>query len=86
MANRVSISNPQDAIVDNGGKMTNVFRAKIQSLTERALIVGQGNPEGIFEASQGCLFMDENADTGDILYIKRLDAISGDRSQGWRAI
>ena len=53
-------------------------------ITERSLIIGSGNPEGVVEAPQGGEYMDEDAAVGDCRYIKRLSDIGGDKTLGWR--
>lgn len=44
------------------------------------ILSGTGSPESVVSASKTRLYMDEN--TG-ALYIKRVNDIGGDKSQGW---
>lgn len=84
MANRVLT--PIGAPITANDNPSQKFQTWITALTNRALIIGNGSPTGVIEAPQGALYMDEDAAAGDILYIKRLDNVGGDRSQGWRAV
>ena len=52
-------------------------------VTELDPLSGVGSPEGVVEAKQKRLYMDETGTTGNILYIKRDADIAGDRSRGW---
>lgn len=81
MGKRVLQVPSQAPIVDNQGRQTQVFRQYTQSLTQRALIVGTGSPEGIVQAQQGALYMDETGTT-DVLYIKQ----TGSEATGWVSV
>ena len=70
-------------IIDNEGKMEQVFRTWTQDITRLDLIVGTGSPEGVIDAEQGREFMDSTGTAGAIKYIKRDSAIGGDSTQGW---
>lgn len=86
MVDRVLNPQPAKAIVRNDGTMEQFFQLFAQKIANRALIIGNGNPEAVIEAEQGALYMDEDAAAGDVLYIKRLANIGGDKTQGWRAV
>lgn len=86
MVDRVAPPASTRPIIDDTGNMEPSFRAFTQKITRRALIIGSGSPEGAIEASQGALYLDEDASVGDVLYVKRLAGIGGDQSQGWRAV
>ena len=51
--------------------------------TQLQILTGTGSPEGVIEAKAATLYMNTAGTAGSILYIKRDDDISGDRSQGW---
>lgn len=73
----------------NESPLTNTgqrFRRWIQLVTELDIITGTGSPEGVIEAKQKRLYMDEAGISGSILYIKRDADIGGDRTQGWIAV
>lgn len=86
MVDRVAPPSPVIPIADDMGNMEASLRSFTQKLAARALIIGSGNPESVIQAEQGALFMDEDAASGDVLYIKRLSDIGGDKTQGWRAV
>ena len=78
MANRIIAPISQTPISQNGIQTTS-FRQWTQAITERATIIGSGSPEGVVTATQGALYMDEDATTGSILYIKK----EGSGANGW---
>ena len=86
MVDRVSTPSPVTPVVEEDGTMAPFFTSYMQTITERAMIIGSGSPEGVIEAVKGALYMDEDAASGDVLYVKRLADISGDNTQGWRAV
>lgn len=86
MVDRVLQLDPSRPLLRDNGTMDLAFQLFTLKLADRALIIGNGSPEGVIEASQGALYMDEDAAAGDILYIKRQADISGDKTQGWRAV
>ena len=83
MANRVGQLNPSRSPLRDDGSLQPEFQLWAQLLTNRALIVGTGTPEGAQEANQGALYMDDAGTAGAIIYVKRDDAIAGDKTQGW---
>lgn len=58
-------------------------RRWFELVTQLDILTGTGSPEGVIEAKQKRLYMDESGTAGSILYIKRDADIGGDRSQGW---
>lgn len=86
MVDRVIPPNSTVPIVNSSGNIEPSFRSFTQILALRALIIGTGNPEGTIEAAQGAIFMNEDASAGDVLFIKRLGDVGGDKTQGWRAV
>lgn len=72
--------------IDEQGNMESSFRAFTQKIALRAMIIGSGNPEGLIQGEQGAMFLDSDASVGDVLYVKRLSDISGDKTKGWRAV
>lgn len=84
MALKISAPSPSFQSVDSNGFLYPEFASWTQVITERSLIIGSGNPEGVVEAPQGGEYMDEDAAVGDCRYIKRLSDIGGDKTLGWR--
>ncbi len=80
MINQLNNSNP---IVEKDGTMIRRFSDWTKSVTRLQILTGTGSPEGIIEALQRVLYMDDEGTAGAILYIKRDADISGDRTQGW---
>lgn len=83
MVTRISELSTDRPVVDDAGSLTTQSRTYFRTLTDFALIIGTGNPEGSIEAPQGAPFMDEQGTLGAILYIKRDASVSGDRTKGW---
>ena len=71
--------------VDGNEKLP--FRTKewTRLVTEMDVLEGSGSPEGVIQAKTRRLYMDNGVTgtTGNILYIKKLADIAGDRSMGW---
>lgn len=53
------------------------------ALANLSIITGSGSPEGVIEARATRLYMDTAGSAGSILYIKQVDDIAGDRTEGW---
>lgn len=80
---RVSPLTSNRPIVELDGSTTHEMRNWAQKLTLRAVIIGNGPPEGVVESVQGSMYMDEDGITLTTLYIKRDNEIAGDRTLGW---
>ena len=73
---------PVNAIVKNGIpnlEMTN-WMESVSDLVPR---VDSGSPEGVLEARQGALYIDQDGSSGSRFYFKLLAEIGGDRTKGW---
>lgn len=66
--------------VDADGKALQNLIIIIEQLRNLEPISGIGSPENVISANKLRFYLDEN--TGEV-YIKKLDAIGGDKSQGW---
>jgi len=79
---------PSHAIVNrNTGEPLEAFRIFMLQTHLNGLLIGTGSPEGIVEAQQGRMYMDETGLAGAVLFIKQTaDDGSGDRTKGWIAI
>ena len=73
--------NVNKPVIDANGGMLEGFRRWVQNVTRTQLFRGSGSPEGVVEAIENALYVDEDNDN---LYYKRDSDISGDTSQGWR--
>ena len=85
MSTRKTISqvDPSKAVVNEFGFMTEAFKLFVLQLVNGGLIIDTGSPEGVIEAQQGAIYMDDTGTAGSILYIKRDADISGDKTKGW---
>lgn len=83
MVDRVVAPSSDRPLIEQNASPSEQFNTWIRRITDRALIIGTGNPEGVVEAEQGAQYMDDAGTAGNILYVKRDADISGDKTQGW---
>lgn len=83
LVTRVAQPSPDRAIVDGNGAQSEQMKYWTRVITNQALIIGTGNPEGVVESVQGGMYMDDIGTAGNILYVKRDADIGGDITQGW---
>lgn len=74
---------PAFPIVTEERTMTSTFKNFVLEVHKQSLQIGTGSPEGVLEAAKGSEYMDDDGVTGSIKYIKKLEAIAGDRKKGW---
>lgn len=74
---------PSSPIVDEAGYMLQAFAAIMLELYKTSTLSGSGSPEGLIEGGLKQLYMDEDAASGSVLYIKQKTDIAGDRKKGW---
>ena len=70
-------------ILDQNGNSSQRFYTWTQAITNLQILTGSGSPETVVEATETTLYMNTAGTAGNILYIKKLSDISGDRSRGW---
>lgn len=70
-------------IINKDGSMVDSFRIWSLFVSSLGILTGTGTPEGIIEARQTSLYMDDAGTPGSILYIKRDTDIAGDGTKGW---
>ncbi len=80
-----TILNASQPITLNDGTMEQAFRDYMRKLQVSLPLNGNGSPEGIINAFQYSIYLDDAA-TAPILYIKMLANIGGDVTKGWQAI
>ena len=68
-------------IVEKNGAPTPQMREWLNKTS--SIIAGDVVPEGVIEANETQLYMDNTGTTGSILYIKKLADIGGDKTKGW---
>ncbi|PHS61786.1 MAG: hypothetical protein COB09_17110 [Thalassobium sp.] len=79
----MTIAQPDRKIVDDNGQSVIRFTTWLDQVTRLQIAEGSGSPEGVLVAEQTKLYMDTSGTAGNILYIKKLSEISGDKTQGW---
>lgn len=83
MVTRVAPPSTTRPIVNEDGTPSTQTRIWMETLTNRALIISTGSPEGVVEANQGAEYMDDAGVAGAIKYIKRDADVTGDKTKGW---
>jgi hypothetical protein len=78
--------NALQPIVEPDGTMTQHFRTWALAVSNNLPIVGTGTPEGVIEAPQYSLYIDETVPLTPVQYRKMLPEIGGDRTTGWAAL
>lgn len=68
---------------ENIKNLDDVFYYWVLNVSNMSMLSGVGSPEGLVQARKFRFYMDSTGTAGNILYIKRNDDISGDRTQGW---
>ena len=80
---RLEVSQP---IVGENGTMSQAFRTWALQVTRAIPIVGTGTPEGVIEAPQYSLYIDEAVPLTPVQYRKMLPEVGGDRKKGWAPV
>lgn len=83
MVTRITELSTDRPIVNEDGSLTVQSRTFFRTITNQALIIGTGSPEGAIEADQGAQYMDDAGVAGAIDYRKRDNDIAGDKTKGW---
>jgi len=73
-------------IVEEDGTVSQVFRTWALQVTQSLPIVATGSPEGVIEAPQYTLYVDEAVPLTPVQYRKMLPEVAGDRSKGWAVV
>ena len=75
--------NSSEAITETDNTMTQVLRTWTTRVADGLPIVATGSPEGVIEAPQYTLYIDEAVPLSPVQYRKMLPFINDDRSKGW---
>lgn len=76
--------NSSRPLVNDDGSPSAQMNTWLRVVTGQSMIIGTGNPEGVVEAIQTAVYMDEAGITEAVLYIKRdADDGLGDKTKGW---
>jgi len=76
----------QVPIVDKEGKQESIFFNWQLNVSNLDPITGTGSPEGVVEARVPRFYVRTDGGVGTTLYVKRLEDIGGDRTQGWTLV
>ncbi len=74
---------PSFPFVDERGYLTSRAQEFVLEVHKQSVIIGTGSPEGVLEAPQWSEYIDDSGTTGSLKWVKKLEDISGDRTQGW---
>lgn len=77
---------PTESIVEPDGSMEQRFRSWTQQVSSILPSAGTGSPEGVVEAPVTAFYMDNAGLPGNVLYIKKVADIGGDRRKGWELV
>jgi len=84
MVTRVTQPATDRPIVEDDLTQSTQFRSWTRIITNQALIIGTGSPEGVVEASQGASYMNDAGTASAIMYLKRdNDDGAGNKKIGW---
>lgn len=83
MTTRLNSGNP---IIDSDGKMEQAFRFWSNRVSDDLTLIGTGNPDGVLDAPQYSLYVDETVPLIPVQYRKMLPEVGGDTKQGWAAL
>lgn len=83
MITQLNLTKP---ITDEKGNMQPLFYQWMLSITNLQTIVGEGSPEGVVQARVARFYLQTDGAAHNILWVKVVDAIAGDRSMGWQLV
>lgn len=83
MTQRLNVGRP---IVNDKGEMADPFVKWANLVSDNLPLIGTGNPDGVIDAPQYSLFIDETVPLVPVQYRKMLPDIGGDTTQGWAAL
>jgi len=66
--------------------MLEIFFNWMLNVTSLSMIVGTGSPEGVVEARQTRFYLQTDGAATQILWVKKLNDIAGNRTQGWELV
>jgi len=75
--------NVAQPIVEDNGTMGQAFTEWTIQVSDNLRLVGTGTPEGVVEAPQYSMFIDETVPLIPVMYLKMLPSIGGDITKGW---
>ena len=78
--------NSSQPIIEADGTLSQVFRTWALQVSNSIPIVNTGSPEGVVEAPQYSVYVDEAVPLTPVTYRKMLPEIGGDRTTGWAVV
>ena len=75
--------NAAQPVVDEKGSMLQRMRSFVNAVARLSILEGTGSPEGVVEARATRLYMDTSGTASNIMYVKQVSSISGDKKAGW---
>lgn len=72
--------------ITKDGNMLEMFYQWMLSVSNLSTIVGTGSPEGVITARATRFYLQTDGTANQILWVKKLDDIAGDRSAGWELV
>jgi len=78
--------NSAQPLVEQDRTATQLFRSWALLVSNALPLVGAGSPEGVTEAPQYSLYIDEAVPLTPVQYRKMLPEVGGDRAKGWAAL
>lgn len=72
--------------VDDDGYLTDLSFNWHLNVTNLDMLVGTGSPDGVIQAKQKRLYLQTDGAPRNILWVKVVDSIGGDRSLGWQLV
>ena len=78
--------NALQPITNDSGEMEQTFRSWALEVSNSLPIIGKGSPEGVLEAPQYSLYIDETTPLSPVQYRKMLAAIASNRTRGWAVV
>jgi len=76
----------QIPITDTKGLMMEIFFNWMLNVTNLSTLVGTGSPEGVQEARQARFYLQTDGAATQIMWVKKLNDIGGNRTLGWELI
>ena len=80
---RLNVAQP---VVEADGTMSRPFSEWASLVSNNLPIIGTGTPEGVVEAPQYSVFIDEAVPLTPVTYRKMLPLIGSDRTKGWAIV
>jgi hypothetical protein len=72
-----------EPVVDASGRPNQKLQLFSEEVAALFPIIGEGSPEGIYEAKSNRFYIDKIGGAGACLYVKVVDDIAGERKDGW---